>query len=70
MICNGIIYGLESSIKTKLVTIGAISREKAATSQEAQLSIQEQNWLGYIAGGMFAKVKKTGKGRFYAASGT
>lgn len=66
MICNGIIYGLESSIKTKLVTKGAISREKAATSQEAQLSMQEQNWLDYIAGGMFAKVKKTGDGRFYA----
>ena len=70
MICNGIIYGLESSIKTKLVTIGAISREKAATSQEAQFSIQEQNWLGYIAGGMFAKVKKIGKDRFYATIGT
>jgi len=70
MICNGIIYGLEASITTKLVTIGAISREKAATSLEAQLSSQEQNWLGYIAGGMFAKVKKTGKNRFYASIGT
>ncbi len=65
MIGSGIIWGLESSIKTKLLEIGATSIEKAATSQQAQLSTQEQNWLDYIAGGMFAKVKKTGNGRFY-----
>jgi hypothetical protein len=62
---TGILYGLEASIKTKLKAIGATSREKAVTSQEAHFDNQEQNWINYIAGGMFALVKKTGDGRFY-----
>lgn len=64
-ITSGISYGIEAGIKTKLRAIGATSKEKAATSKQAQFNIQEQNWIDYIAGGMFAGVKKTKDGKFY-----
>jgi hypothetical protein len=62
---SGTLFAMEESIMTKLLAAGATSREKAATTQEAHLDVQEQNWLHYIAGGLFARVKKTGDGRFY-----
>lgn len=62
---TGILFGLEATIRTKLIAVGATSREKAVTSREAQFDMQEQNWINYIAGGLFAMVKKTGDGRFY-----
>jgi hypothetical protein len=62
---TGILFGLEATIRTKLAAVGATSREKAVTSQEAHFDMQEQNWINYIAGGLFAMVKKTGDGRFY-----
>ena len=62
---TGILFGLEATIRTKLIAVGATSREKAVTSQEAHFDMQEQNWINYIAGGLFAMVKKTGDGRFY-----
>jgi hypothetical protein len=65
---SGALFAIEESIRTKLLAVGAISREKAATVQEAHLDGQEQNWLHYIAGGLLARVKKTGDGRFYVAS--
>ncbi len=62
---SGIHFAIEAGIKAKLASAGAISREKAVTCNQANFSMQEQNWIDYIAGGMFAKVKKTGTGRFY-----
>lgn len=64
---TGILFGLEATIRTKLIAIGATSREKAVTSKEAHFDMQENNWINYIAGGMCAMVKKTGDGRFYVA---
>jgi hypothetical protein len=66
-VVSGALFAIEESIRTKLLAVGATSKEKAATSQEAHLDMQEQNWIGYIAGGLFARVKKTGDGRFYVA---
>jgi hypothetical protein len=66
-VISGALFAIEESIRTKLIAVGATSREKAATSQEAQLDMQEQNWIHYIAGGLFANVKKTTDGRFYVA---
>jgi hypothetical protein len=66
-VVSGALFAIEESIRTKLIAIGATSKEKAATSQEAHLDMQEQNWMHYIAGGLCAKVKKTGDGRFYVA---
>jgi hypothetical protein len=62
---SGILYAIEAGIRSKLVDMGAISIDKAATSQQANLSFKEENWIDYIAGGMFAAVKRTKDGRFY-----
>ena len=62
---SGILYAVQAGIRSKLVAIGATSRETAATTQQAHFSMKEINWIDYIAGGMFAMIKKTGDGRFY-----
>ena len=55
---SGTIFRMEQSIKAKLVAAGATSEEKAVTIKEADFDMQEENWLGYVAGGLFATVKK------------
>jgi outer membrane lipoprotein SlyB len=57
---SGTIFKMEQSIKDKLVAAGTTSEAKAVTIQEADLDMQEENWLGYVAGGLFATVKKKG----------
>lgn len=65
---SGITYAMQQRILAKLVAKGATSEEKAVTAQEANLNMQEQNWLHYIAGGLFARVKKTKDKRYYVAT--
>ena len=67
-VVSGVIYKMEQCIRAKLRAAGAISREKAVTIQEAHFDMQEQNWLNYIAGGLFAAVKKTKDKRYYIAA--
>jgi hypothetical protein len=64
---SGIAFKMEESIKAKLVELGATSKNNAVTIQDANLDAQEQNWLDYIAGGLFARVKKTEDKRYYAS---
>jgi hypothetical protein len=64
-VTSGTLFAMQQSIRTKLLAIGATSREKAVTAQEAHLNMQERNWLHYIAGGLFARVKKTKDNRYY-----
>jgi len=64
-VTSGIIYAIQARVASKLAAVGATSREKAVTGQQAHFSIKEQNWIDYIAGGMGATVKKTIDGRFY-----
>jgi hypothetical protein len=67
-VVSGILFSMEERIKTKLRAAGATSSEKAVTAQEAHLDMQEQNWIHYIAGGLFAGVKKTGANLYYVAT--
>jgi hypothetical protein len=67
-VVSGVLFAMQESIRAKLLAVGATSIEKAATVQEAHLDIQEQNWLHYIAGGLFAVVKKTEGKRYYVAT--
>ena len=62
---SGTAFRMEESIKAKLVELGATSQISAVAIQDANLDAQERNWLDYIAGGLFAKVKKTGDKRYY-----
>jgi len=64
---SGTMYGVEESIKAKLAAVGATSSDKAVSPEDANLNMQEQNWLHYIAGGMFAQVKKAAGNLYYVA---
>ena len=59
---------MQQRIAFKLRAVGAISRDKAVTIREADLDDPEQNWLCYIAGGLFALVKKTQDKRYYVST--
>jgi hypothetical protein len=67
-VVSGTLFSMEERIRIKLLAAGATSREKAVTAQEAQLDPQEENWIHYIAGGMFARVKKTTANQYYIAT--
>ena len=59
---------MEHSIRDKLRSVGATSMDKAVTIEEVDLDMQEINWLGYVAGGLFATVKKTKNKRYYVTT--
>ena len=59
---------MQQRIASELRAGGANSRDKAVTVREADFDVPEQNWLGYIAGGLFAMVKKTQDKRYYVAT--
>jgi hypothetical protein len=59
---------IQERIWIKLMAAGATSIERAVTVQEAHLDMQAQNWLNYVAGGLFARVKKTREKRYYTAN--
>ena len=65
---SGTVFRMEQAIKSKLLAAGADSKERAVTIEEAHFDMQEENWLRYIAGGMFAVVKKTKDRRYYTAT--
>ncbi|MBZ5529527.1 MAG: hypothetical protein LAN71_16725 [Acidobacteriia bacterium] len=58
---------IQEQIWIKLMAAGATSIERAVTVQEAHLDMQEQNWLNYVAGGLFSRVKKTPDKRYYTS---
>jgi hypothetical protein len=45
--------------------VKAISEDDAVTIREANFDMQELNWLDYVAGGLFAEIKKTADRRYY-----
>lgn len=61
----GIAYSTNCRIVDKLRKEGAISLDKAVTPEEANLNFLEIEWLGYLAGGFPATIKKTKNGRYY-----
>jgi hypothetical protein len=56
---------MEYSIGDKLRLVGATSIDKAVAIEEVDLDMQELNWIDYVAGGLFASVKKTRNNRYY-----
>lgn len=56
---------MEYSIGNKLRSVGATSIDKAVLIEEVDLDMQELNWIDYVAGGLFASVKKTRNKRYY-----
>ena len=66
--CGGTIFAIQQRIIAKLLATDATSIEKAASAQEANFDMQEQNWLCYVAGGLYSEVKKTRDKRYYVAT--
>jgi len=62
---SGIQFKIHNKIIYKLERVGATSRGKAVTIEEARLDLQERNWLNYFAGAFMGKVKKTKDQRYY-----
>jgi hypothetical protein len=58
---------MEYSIGDKLRSVGATSIDKAVAIEEVDLDMQELNWINYVAGGLFATVKKTRNKRYYVS---
>ena len=67
-VASGTFYATQQRIIDKLSAMDAISKEKAVTAQQAHLNMQEKNWLHYIAGGLFAQVKRTKDKRYYIST--
>ena len=63
--CAGTIFAIQQRIMAKLLATDATSIEKAVTAIEADLDMQEENWLCYVAGGFASEVKKTKDKRYY-----
>ena len=60
-------FKMEQRIRDKLLSAGATSVDKAVTMEEADLDMEEQNWMDYVAGGLFSAVKMTRNRRYYTA---
>jgi hypothetical protein len=58
-------FQMEYRIGNKLRSLGATSIEKAVAIEEVGLDMQELNWIDCVAGGLFARVKKTKSKRYY-----
>ena len=56
---------MHHKIISKIEKAGATSKEKAVTVEEAELDLQEQEWLGYFAGIFLGEIKKTEDKRYY-----
>ena len=64
----GTAFNIEERIRAKLVAAGATSSARAVTSEDAHFDMQEQNWLHYVAGGLFSRVKKAAGNMYYASA--
>jgi hypothetical protein len=62
---SGIQFKIHQRIVNKLEKAGATSIQTAVTTEEAKFDLQEQQWLGYFAGGFLSEIKKTQDRRYY-----
>jgi hypothetical protein len=62
---SGFQFKMHYKILHKLRKAGAISKDSAVTSGEAELDRQEQMWLDYFAGAFLGRIKKTQDHRYY-----
>jgi hypothetical protein len=65
MSMSGVQFKMQQRLVHKFRKAGAISEEKAVTFDEADLDLQEQNWLDYFAGAFLDTIKKTRDHKYY-----
>ena len=56
---------MSQRIIRKFEKVGAISKKTAVTVMDANLDLQEQYWLPYLAGSVLGSIKKTSDNRYY-----
>ena len=62
---SGFQFKMHYKILHKLRKAGAISKDNAVTSGEAEFDRQEEMWLDYFAGEFLGRIKKTQDRRYY-----
>ena len=65
MSLSGFQYIMLHRIMSKIKRAGATSKEKAVTIEEAELDLQEKQWLNYFAGVVLGEIKRTADKRYY-----
>ena len=65
MTLSGIQFKMRQRIINRLEKAGATSKEKAVTTEEAELDLEELQWLNYFAGIFLGRIKKTEDKRYY-----
>ena len=65
MSLSGIQFIMRQRIINKLEKAGATSRERSVTIKQAELDLQERQWLDYFAGVFLGKIKKTEDKRYF-----
>ena len=56
---------MQYRIVSKIKKAGATSMEQAVTIGEAELDLEELQWLDYFAGAFLGEIKKTRDKRYY-----
>ena len=65
MSLSGIQFKMHQRIINRLEKSGATSIKRAVTIKQAELDLQEQQWLDYFAGVFLGRIKKTDNKRYY-----
>ncbi|NIO38112.1 hypothetical protein GTO27_10485 [Candidatus Bathyarchaeota archaeon] len=65
MSLSGFQFIMLHRIISKIERAGATSKEKAVTIEEAELDLQERQWLSYFAGVFLGEIKETEDKRYY-----
>ena len=65
MSMSGIEFKMRQRLIQRFEKVGAISKKTAVTFIEANLDLQEQYWLPYLAGSLLGSIKKTRDNRYY-----
>jgi hypothetical protein len=62
---SGVQFKMQYRITHKFEKAGATSKQKAVTVEEADLDLQEQQWLNYFTGAFLGGIRKTKDKRYY-----
>ncbi len=65
MSLSGFQFIMRHRIISKIERAGGTSKEKAVSIEEAELDLQERQWLNYFAGVFLGEIKKTDDEKYY-----
>lgn len=62
---SGFQFIMRHRIISKIERAGGTSKDKAVSIEEAELDLQERQWLNYFAGVFLGEIKKTDDEKYY-----